>query len=131
MATVAAIVGHELPADAAEDSVNLLPTLLNASRSVRQDLVHHSRSGVFAIRDGDWKLITDSERKPVLLFNVGNDLAETNSLYDQHPEVVKRLADKLEKQCQSGRSVKPTSRITNRKNKNSQQSVARRRGNAP
>ena len=107
MATVAAIVGHELPADAAEDSVNLMPTLLNASRSVRQDLVHHSRSGEFAIRDGDWKLITDSKRKPVLLFNVGNDLAETNSLYDQHPEVVKRLADKLEKQCQSGRSVKP------------------------
>ena len=126
MATVATIVGHELPADAAEDSANLLPTMLNASKSVRQNLVHHSRSGEFAIRDGDWKLITDHKRKPILLFNIGNDLVETNNLYDQHPEVVKRLADKLEKQCQSGRSVKPTSRITNRKNKNSQQSVDQR-----
>lgn len=107
MATVAAIVGHDLPADAAEDSANLLPTMLNASKSVRQDLVHHSRSGEFAIRDGDWKLITDSNRKPVHLFNIGNDLAEKNDRYDKHPEVVERLADKLEHQCQSGRSVKP------------------------
>lgn len=102
MATVAAIVGHELPADAAEDSVDLLPTLLSPTKSVREDLVHHSRSGEFAIRDGDWKLITDSKRTPIQLFNIGNDLAEKNDLYKQHPEVVKRLADKLEKQCQSG-----------------------------
>ena len=107
MATVAAIVGHELPPDAAEDSANLLPTLLNASTSVRQDLVHHSRDGEFAIRDGDWKLITDSKRKPLLLFNMDKDLAETKNLFDQHPEIVKRLADKLEKQYQLGRSVIP------------------------
>jgi arylsulfatase A len=107
MATAAAIVGHELPAGAAEDSANLLPTLLNSTKSVRQDLVHHSRSGEFAIRDGDWKLITDSKKKPIQLFNIGNDLAEKNNVYEQHPEVVKRLAAKLERQCQSGRSVQP------------------------
>jgi arylsulfatase A len=107
MATAAAIVGHELPAGAAEDSVNLLPTLLDPTKSVRQDLVHHSRSGEFAIRDGDWKLITDSKKKPIQLFNIGNDLAEKNNVYEQHPEVVKRLAAKLERQCQSGRSVQP------------------------
>jgi arylsulfatase A len=107
MATAAAIVGHELPAGAAEDSVNLLPTLLDPTKSVRQDLVHHSRSGEFAIRDGDWKLITDSKKKPIQLFNIGNDLAEKNNVYEQYPEVVKRLAAKLERQCQSGRSVQP------------------------
>ena len=104
MATVAAIVGHELSDNNCEDSTSLLPTLLNSTKTVRQDLVHHSRSGEFAIRDGDWKLITDTKRKPVLLFNIGNDLAEKNDLSAQHPEVVKRLADKLEMQCQSGRS---------------------------
>ena len=107
MATVAAIVGHNLPADAAEDSANLLPTLLDAAKSVRQDLVHHSRRGEFAIRDGNWKLITDSKREPVFLFNIGNDLAEKDNRYEQHPEVVERLAHKLEMQCRSGRSVKP------------------------
>ena len=106
MATVAAIVGHRLPDDAAEDSANLLPTLLDATRQVRQDLVHQSRSGEFAIRDGDWKLITDSKKKPTQLFHIGSDLAEKNDLYEKHPEVVKRLATKLKRQCQSSRSVK-------------------------
>jgi acetyl esterase/lipase len=107
MASVAALIGHDLPNDAAEDSVSLLPTLLDPSKSVRQDLIHHSRRGEFAIRDGDWKLITDSERKPMQLFNIANDLAEKNNVYEQHPEVVKRLAAKLEEQCESGRSIKP------------------------
>ena len=105
-ATVAALVGHKLPDDAAEDSVNLLPTLLDSTKKVRQDLIHHSRRGEFAIRDGDWKLITDSKRKPIQLFNISNDLAEKNDLHKKHPMVVKRLAHKLERQYQSGRSIK-------------------------
>ena len=105
-ATVAALVGHKLPDDAAEDSVNLLPTLLDSTKKVRQDLIHHSRRGEFAIRDGDWKLITDSKRKPIQLFNISNDLAEKNELYKKYPIVVKRLAHKLERQYQSGRSIK-------------------------
>ena len=107
MATVAAIVGHKLPDDACEDSASLLPTLLDSTQSVRQDLVHHSRSGEFALRVGDWKLITDSSRKPIQLFNIGTDLGEKHSVFKTHPEVVKRLADKLERQYQSGRSVQP------------------------
>ena len=97
MATVAAIVGQELPVGAAEDSVNFLPTLLDPSKSVRQDLIHHSRKGEFAIRDGDWKLITDTQRTPIQLFNIAKDLPEKNNLYERHPEVVKRLAKKLVK----------------------------------
>jgi arylsulfatase A-like enzyme len=106
MATVAEIVGHDLPEDACEDSTSLLPTLLDPAKPVRQDLVHHSRKGEFAIREGDWKLITDSERKPIQLFNIGTDLGEKNNVFKKCPETVKRLADKLEKQYQSGRSVK-------------------------
>lgn len=105
MATVAAIVGHDLPADAAEDSANLLPTLLNAAKSVRQDLVHHARRGEFAIRDGDWKLITDSDRKPKQLFHIATDLGETSNVFKKHPEIVTRPAHKLEMQWQAGRSV--------------------------
>ena len=103
MASVAAIVGHELSADVAEDSVSLLPTLLDPTQSVRQDLVHHSRRGEFAIREGDWKLITDSERKPVQLFNIAADLGEKKDVFHTHPERVKRLTDKLEAHYQSGR----------------------------
>lgn len=111
MASVAAIIGHDLPNDAAEDSVSLLPTLLDPTKSVRQDLIHHSRRGEFAIRisddEGDWKLITDRERRPIQLFNISNDLAEKNDLYDKYPKVVNRLTHKLDKQWQSGRSNQP------------------------
>lgn len=106
MATLAAIVGHPLPNDAAEDSTNLLPTLLDSTKTVRQELIHHSVSGEFAIRDGDWKLITDRKQTPVKLFNIANDLAEKNDVYAKHPKIVNRLAAKLKQQCQSNRSVK-------------------------
>jgi arylsulfatase A-like enzyme len=106
MATVAAIVGHTLPDNAAEDSVNLLPTLLDPTKSVRQNLVHHSVSGEFAIRDGDWKLILDKNKKPKQLFNLASDLEEKNNLYTEYPELVKRLVAKLKQYYQSGRSVR-------------------------
>ncbi|WDE98922.1 hypothetical protein PQO03_13870 [Lentisphaera profundi] len=40
-------------------------------------------------------------------FNIANDLAEKNELSKQYPELVKGLADKLEKPGQSGRSLAP------------------------
>ncbi len=59
MATLAAYFGYDLRNDAAEDSVNLLPVLRGEdyARPVREATVHHSVSGMFAIRQGDWKLI--------------------------------------------------------------------------
>ncbi|MCU0713693.1 MAG: arylsulfatase [Pirellula sp.] len=59
MATVAAILGHDLPDSAAEDSVNMLPALLGEERNtpIREATVHHSARGKFAIRKGDWVLI--------------------------------------------------------------------------
>ncbi len=59
MATLAAYFEYDLADDAAEDSVNLLPLLRgeNYARPIREATVHHSVSGMFAIRQGDWKLI--------------------------------------------------------------------------
>ncbi|BDS07014.1 arylsulfatase [Oceaniferula spumae] len=105
MATVAAIVGHSLPDDAAEDSVNFLPTLLDATKAVRQDLVAHSANGEFALRDGDWKLISNARRKPTQLYHLGNDPAESKNLIAAEKEVVARFAAKLERYHQQGRSV--------------------------
>jgi arylsulfatase A len=64
MATVAAILGERLPANAGEDSVNVLPVLLGEKLSapVREATVHHSAQGKFAIRKGDWVLIDASLR---------------------------------------------------------------------
>ncbi|WP_052154991.1 sulfatase family protein, partial [Aliiglaciecola lipolytica] len=103
MATAAAITGTKLPDDAAEDSVNLLPVLLDEKRNgpIRETAIMHSVNGTFAIRKGHWKLINAHNSggfgphnqvenpPPVQLFNLSTDPTESNNLYKQHPEKVK------------------------------------------
>jgi len=59
MATCAAIVGADLPDNAGEDSYDILPALLGKKldKPIREAIVHHSLSGMFSIRRGNWKLI--------------------------------------------------------------------------
>jgi len=113
-ATTAAITGAALPAEAAEDSYNVLPALLNQPRQtpIREATVQHSLIGTFAIRQGDWKLCTSlgsggfsdpqvvenpppGEPKGGQLYNLARDPGEKQNLYDQHPEVVARLSKLL------------------------------------
>src|SRR5207248_10623975 len=58
MATCADLVGAKLPAEAGEDGESILAVLLGrkAERPVHEAVVHHSGGGMFAIRQGDWKL---------------------------------------------------------------------------
>lgn len=121
MATCAAIVGAELPDDAGEDSYNILPALLGQKRGrpIREALVHHSGSGVFSIRRGRWKLIlgrgsggfsTPQHIRPKpaepqgQLYDLAKDPAETRNLWAQHPEIVQRLTNLLNKYKKDGRS---------------------------
>lgn len=116
MATIAAIVGHKLPDDAAEDSYDLGPTLRDPSRAVREDVVHHSGGGMFAIRRGEWKLIVGrgsggwtrvkaaEEDPPAQLYHLTDDPQEQNNLYNQWPEIVRQLTERLESYRQRGRS---------------------------
>jgi len=121
MATCAAIVGAKLPDDAGEDSYNLLPALFNQKRvePIREAVVHHSSSGVFCIRQGKWKLIlgrgSGGFSKPKVikpkpgepkgqLYNMEEDLAESRNLWNEHPEIVERLTNLLEKYKQQGYS---------------------------
>lgn len=114
-ATAAAIVGADLPDGVAPDSYNLLPALLGEKpeKSVREFSVHHSLTGVFAIRQGNWKLVPHHRgsggfsQPKVLdpsreggpkgqLYDLGEDPAETRNLYEMEPEVVRRLEARLE-----------------------------------
>jgi arylsulfatase A-like enzyme len=104
LATTSAIVGAELPDDAGEDSFNMLPALLGEELNtpIRDSAIHHSGSGAFALRQGDWKLIVGTkgdgyindlprEDAPGQLYNLGDDPHETHDLWDTHPEMVERL----------------------------------------
>jgi arylsulfatase A-like enzyme len=116
LATAAAIVGADLPAGAGPDSVSILPALLEAKpgQPVRNHTVHASSRGVFAIRQGPWKLIPHHrgsggfsqprELDPATaggpmgqLYHLGSDPAETRNVYDEEPQVVQRLTALLDR----------------------------------
>jgi len=112
LGTCAALVGRGLPADAAPDSFNDLPALLDAglAEPVRKDLIVHAGSGALAIREGKWKLIPQqvgprgAVRQQAQLYDLSTDLAEKNNVVAEHPDIAKRLTDLLEKYRKSGRS---------------------------
>lgn len=122
-ATCAEALGVKLPANAAEDSVSILPALLGKSddKPLREALVHHSIEGKFSIRQGKWKLELcpgsggwslprDPQAKkqgmPALqLYDMTLDIGEQRNLEAEHPDVVKRLLALLEKYVAQGRST--------------------------
>ncbi len=123
LATTAAIVDAPLPADAGEDSFNILPALLGQSseKPIRPATVHHSIDGTFAIRSGPWKLIeghlgSGGFSKPrrvepnklgpqVQLYNLESDPVEQHNLWENHPDVVRRLTAQLDRIRMSPRSA--------------------------
>lgn len=115
MATCADLLNVELPVDAAEDSVSILPDLKGTAEGpVREATVHHSGNGTFSIRQGKWKLIDaphsggwsaplpqDEDAwkalPPVQLYDLESDPSEQTNVSEQHPEEVERLKELLEK----------------------------------
>jgi arylsulfatase A len=105
MATCAEIVGAKLPDNAAEDSVSVLPALLDADNGpAREATIHQSMRGDLAIRQGQWKLIflKDGKRE---LYNLQDDLGETKDIAATNPEVVGRLTTLMRKHIADGRST--------------------------
>lgn len=117
MATYAAILGYDLPADAGEDSFNILPAFHGDKLDgpIREATVHHSGNGMFAIRQGRWKLILGrgsggwsgqgKADDPLLqLYDMSSDVRERENLYGEHPDVVEHLTKLLKKYRDEGHS---------------------------
>ena len=129
MATLAALLDVKLPAAAGVDSVNALPALLGEKRDrpLREATVHHSASGAFALRRGDWVFIDaptgddngargepawlkqqrgyEPHQWPGELFNLREDLIERRNQYAEHPELVREMKALLERYKRDGRST--------------------------
>jgi arylsulfatase A-like enzyme len=121
LATCFGILGDTLPDDAGEDSYNMLPALQGrtAGKPIREATVHHSIDGMFAIRQGPWKLVLGQGSggwssqgmtftpgdPPGQLYNMTEDPSETTNLYTERPELVEHLAGLLEKYKREGRST--------------------------
>jgi len=105
MATAAEITGAKLPANAAEDSVSILPDLLGTARApVREATVHQSIAGDLAIRQGPWKLIFKKNGVREL-YNLTEDLSETSNVITNQADISERLAKLMQSYLTNGRST--------------------------
>ncbi|MDB2385622.1 arylsulfatase, partial [Polaribacter sp.] len=123
-ATCAALTGYKIKDSEAEDSNSMLPLIIGSEDTdIREYTVHHSISGDFAIRKGDWKLITCpgsggwSYPRPrqiknqkldlpkMQLYNLKEDIGETNNLIATYPKKAAELKAALKKIILDGRST--------------------------
>lgn len=83
------------------DGVSFLPTLLNKGSQKKHHYLYwefHELGGRQAIRQGKWKLIKYNvlKNEPYQLYNLKNDMSETNNLASKMPEKVAELSKILE-----------------------------------
>ena len=122
-ASMAALTGQELPAEACLDSMDVSGALLGVSgASGREHLVQQDNgaSGTFGFREGDWKLqrhqkksarnvkveakLENTQVPQYQLFNLAEDPGEKKDLSADHADVTARLQEKLQSVIDAGRS---------------------------
>jgi len=122
-ATCADLTDYETPEDEGVDSYSILPLITGEKESTgREYLVMHSIDGRFAIRKGDWKMNfcagsggwsaprentfkNKTDYPKFQLYNLKDDVAETNNLYGQGLEIEKELKAAMAKIILDGRST--------------------------
>ena len=122
--------GRWKPAGAGPDSFNQLPALLQKKDEIkpRPAMVTASYRGLLTLRHGDWKAIfgtkwsgghtskqygglgpgeTRDDPTSGQLYNLSKDPFETKDLWESHPEIIKKLRDKLDEIKQLDKSDDP------------------------
>ena len=119
-ATISELVGFAMPDDAGEDSFSLVPLLLGEGAYRRRLTVHHSLSGLFAVRKAGWKLILGdgsggfssprgqiiegNEDGPMQLYLLDEDPRERRNLVALRQDKKTELLNDLARVQRSGRS---------------------------
>ncbi len=113
MATSMDILGNDPKEAPGEDSYSILPVLLGKAKTVpgQNAVVHESSHGMFAVRQGPWKLIegrgsggfsvpqfyTPKPGEPKgQLYNLATDPSETQNIYQEDPGKVTTLSQVLD-----------------------------------
>jgi len=115
IATIAEVLGTKLRDDVGEDSFSLLPLLQGSEKPIREYSVSASSQGIPAVRSGFWKYIPapgsggwgkgGDQTQPVQLYNLTNDLGETQNLAAAMPDKVSEMQQLLDKLVAAGRST--------------------------
>ncbi|VGO15739.1 Arylsulfatase [Pontiella desulfatans] len=128
MPTFAAITGAALPTVQPLDGKNILDLLTSqpGAKSPHEFFFY----GQAAVRQGDWKYHarehfkvkeTAREHKGPTLYNLKDDIGESNNVIDEHPEIAARLAKVLEsnpnKRVDDGKAVSTKDKNKKKKGK--------------
>lgn len=101
--TFASLAGAPLPSGRVIDGKDQSDFILGKTeRSARKDFLYYVRESLFAVREGDWKLVLPNKEgyvyatdrftgNEIQLFNLKNDVSETTNVAEAHPEIVARL----------------------------------------
>ncbi|MCP4455719.1 MAG: sulfatase [Planctomycetes bacterium] len=100
--TLLQLAGIDLKPDQHADGISLVPQLAGVKSAKRRALYWHYPhyhgsmwTPGAAIRFGDWKLVEFLEEGKVELYNLKDDIGETQDLADAKPDVTQRLLSKL------------------------------------
>lgn len=116
MATCAQLLGVELAEDEGVDSFSILPVLRGEkiNEPTHPVIVHHSYTGKFAVRKGDWKYLhcegsggwsKGGDGKPTQLYNLRKDRGERDNLVGAQSEQVESMRQLLFDVIERGRST--------------------------
>ncbi|MDA1164225.1 MAG: arylsulfatase [Planctomycetota bacterium] len=106
LATLAEMLGQELPANAAEDSVSFYQALTRtAPVGARAPMIHHASNGRFAIREGKWKLVMEHGRDDRELYDLNSDPGETRNVIRNNAALAAELTSRISSIVRNGRTT--------------------------
>ena len=92
MPTILSAAGVSLPTDRIYDGRDMLPVLRDQTKKpLHEALFFCDGSDQWAVRAGKWKLL--SRKGSLQLYNLDNDIGETNNLASKEPKLLKRLKE--------------------------------------
>lgn len=89
----------DLPVPDGIDGLSLVPTLLKNKEQEKHEYLYWefpSYGGQQVVRIGDWKGVRQRMQKGNLeieLYNLSEDIGESNNVADEHPDIVKRIRE--------------------------------------
>jgi len=119
-ATIAGIVGYELPENCAEDGYDILPSL-KSLKPIRKEMVYQNAKGNLGLRQDNWVYLEGSggNKKPdwynkifdiqspdstIQLFNLSKDPGQKINIEENYAEKVRKMADRLTEIKKNGKS---------------------------
>jgi arylsulfatase A-like enzyme len=89
--TALAAAGAQVKPEWKLDGVNLLPLLEGKAKALDREALFWRFGVQYAVRQGDWKLVTAAKDVKPVLVNLATDRGEAKDLTAQHPDKAKAL----------------------------------------